>query len=364
MKNINNFDCLLYRNDNIKLEVSNKKEYLKLLKNKVIYYNLLLRNIKDSYREEMQEREKLKKQLKDLMQSKVSISKGEITNRQTKIDYLKNSIYKRIKHFRNIKVEYDRDFAKLLEEKFVINLKKYEKIIEENENEFKFVSKKLEDKDNKQIIKSIKIQEIESKAQEEFLFKNSNLPKPKEWIEQKGNFLIVELDNTSSEFEKIAKMFSDSLFFKIRKISIIQNKKLWTSFCFAKLNLNINDSNGEKLLFYGLEYNKPESIYGDNEEGFDMKLATTSSYGQALHFHENAKSAHPERNVEGDLNYLLVAIVLIGDCLKVEVGYSFMKVPPIKDKVKNTRYHSILSPDGKYMIYNNFRAYPAYLIRY
>jgi len=130
----------------------------------------------------MEEREKLKKEITELMTNTICTIQKEISDKQSRIDFLKNSICNKINNFKDIEIEYDRDFAKLLKENFVIKLKKYVNIIKENGNKFKFISKKLEDKDNKQMMKSIKIQEIENKAQKEFSSKNSKLLNPKERI--------------------------------------------------------------------------------------------------------------------------------------------------------------------------------------
>jgi len=120
----------------------------------------------------------------------------------------------------------------------------------------------------------------------------------------------------------------------------------------------------ERLLFHGTRENNPSIIYAATEEGFDMRSASpTGFFGVAIYFHENAVYSHDNRYTDKQFNYMLVANVLLGDSINIPNNDSSLRPPPYKNSSKSLSNDSVNS-QGKYMIYNNFRAYPAYVIQY
>jgi len=316
----------------------------------------------------MQEREALKKLLKELSSNNNNYENSrKKSNIKIQLDHLKYSIYNKIQKFRQTKLEYDQELKELIDNKYKINFKGFEDIIKENEYEYKLVTIKLEEKKFKQLSNSVSIQENEKIEEEEFFKKTYFYPTPIIWREQNENLLLVNLQSKSEEFIEIAKYFNETLTTEIiSRIIRIQNIQLWKKFLFGKNQLKKKGTESEKMLFYGSKENDPTNIYNEirNDDGFEIKNATDGDYGYALYFFEKAKHAHNFRYEKNNKNYIFLANVLIGASIKMDIGNNLVKMPPFINKLENIRYDSIKSADGKYMIYNNSRAYPSYLIEY
>ena len=118
-----------------------------------------------------------------------------------------------------------------------------------------------------------------------------------------------------------------------------------------------------KHLFHGTRNTDPAAIFA-TEDGFDIRFSNAGAYGTGIYFANNANYSsnycHPLPNGEFQM---FVAIVLIGDSVNLPGGN--YRLPPNKPDSTVERYDSINNGQGgHYIIYDNSRAYPGYLVTY
>jgi hypothetical protein len=189
---------------------------------------------------------------------------------------------------------------------------------------------------------------------------------PSYWNQQSQNLVLFKLKENSKEFKQLSEsFFSNLLNIKIKAITRIQNLELWKNFCFSKQLMTKKGQINTKFLLCGSKNKDPAFIYESSEEGFDMKLATPGILGTGIYFHESPCTVHPHSFTTGSLTHcLIIAEVLIGDTLNSKENRS-LKIPPFKSEKNKIRFDSVrYEKDLIYAVYNNMRAYPAYLLEY
>ncbi len=190
---------------------------------------------------------------------------------------------------------------------------------------------------------------------------------PKEWSEQTDYLKLDILPKTSNEYYIVELLFKNTMSNReIKSIIRIQNTELWKNYCFAKYQLKKKGNDEEKLLFHGTSSNDPKLIYEGKEEGFDLRFALDGMWGRAIYFHLNSCFSNDFRfKTRNNTSLLFVAKVLTGNVVTLKQNKN-LRHPPFIDSNKGVdRYDSVKSDfDERYMIYNNLRAYPAYLVEY
>ena len=159
----------------------------------------------------------------------------------------------------------------------------------------------------------------------------------------------------------------------IRQIERIQNKPLWRKYidC-ARQMMKYDQVLGEKALFHGTRNRKPEKIY-KGDTSFDMRFCQKGMWDQGNYFAVNASYSNKYAHIEGGVRQILMAYVLTGCSYECDPDSNLTK-PPIREGqgtqdngAVQRRYDSVSgNTDGSmvYIIYDNDRAYPAYLITY
>lgn len=118
------------------------------------------------------------------------------------------------------------------------------------------------------------------------------------------------------------------------------------------------------MLWHGTGTTAPKVIY---EEGFDTRFsARDGKWGEATYFAKNASYSDGSYryNIDGQ-RQLICAEVLLGDYLEYPMDGT-LRLPPFKPQTNN-RYDSVKGvsgPSDVYMVYENYRAYPRYLVTY
>jgi hypothetical protein len=194
--------------------------------------------------------------------------------------------------------------------------------------------------------------------------KDVDFSTPISWSPQNDYLSEVLLSNTSKEFIEIRDIFNKTLNNKVLKIWRIQNTYLWKNYCLSKYQLSQKGNCTELMLFHGTKTTDPKLIYSAKEEGFDMRFANMGLHGTGIYFHKNSKYSNDYCYVTNThTRMMFCAHVLIGDCVTLPIDRN-LRLPPIKINSK-IRYDSVKSNvDEIYIIYNNLRAYPTYLIEY
>lgn len=131
-----------------------------------------------------------------------------------------------------------------------------------------------------------------------------------------------------------------------------------------------DDSTIEKHLFHGTGKTNPDKILG-SENSFDMRYAIQASYGRGLYFTENAAESDRYAHVNYEvpkfkqMREVFLATILVGRPKATSPDETIIS-PPLDPKTGD-RYDSITgigSKSSNFVIYDNGRCYPTYLIRY
>jgi len=197
---------------------------------------------------------------------------------------------------------------------------------------------------------------------------------PPTWGPQTVNCELKPLLPNSYEWNMIDKRMKETIpNIQIQKIERIQNKWLWEKYCAARRVLHKkNDGNvNEMNLFHGTSSNDPAKIY-NGEHGFDMRYCSSGMWGIAIYFARNASYSNSYRFTTPDKKFqMFLASVLVGDCTHVIPNDSSLRKPPSKSTKNSLGFkedYDSVSGDTRgskvYMIYENGRAYPQYLITY
>jgi hypothetical protein len=127
------------------------------------------------------------------------------------------------------------------------------------------------------------------------------------------------------------------------------------------------------MLFHGTSNTEPSKIY-DDEFGFDMRHSSNGMWGPGIYFAVNAsysKDKYAYKNRTTSTRTIFMARVALGDVVELKNDPT-IKLPPEKPlsqgkKFAVQRYDSIKGNTGGtdiYIIYENTRAYPEYLITF
>jgi hypothetical protein len=196
---------------------------------------------------------------------------------------------------------------------------------------------------------------------------------PEEWtIGQTTNCALYALDPNSEQFIKIVNRMKETLpSCQVHKIERIQNKWLWKKYVNQReiIELKNNGESNEKYLFHGTRSNPPENIYKD-EVGFDMRYSAQGSWGRGCYFAYNASYSGGgyEYQLSSGKKQMFFARVAVGDAIQLGAN-SNITMPPVKSSrghiASTIRYDAVNSKDRNiFIIYENSRAYPAYLITF
>ena len=205
---------------------------------------------------------------------------------------------------------------------------------------------------------------------------------PREWEGDLEAFSLKEVPPDSAEFNKVLLLMQKTMpTVRISKLERIQNKWLWNRY--SQHCEEIKEKNGgvlmEKELFHGTGVNDPQLIY-KGEEGFDMRFCNTGMWGRGIYFTSSAKYsdryAFTSRGggIAGS-RQMFLARVNIGETHECPPDRN-LTMPPMKPSQASTsssvqfslvRYDSVTgvtSGSQVYIVYDNRKAYPLYLITY
>ena len=200
--------------------------------------------------------------------------------------------------------------------------------------------------------------------------------RPLEWEgdDSSTGLLLKEVTPSSNEFTKIWSLMQRTLpNARITKLERIQNEWLWTRYSqHRELIKKKNQGIAHELdLFHGTRSNPPDRIY-TGEEGFDMRFSAQGMWGMGNYFAVNASYshiyAHPMASGYRQMFLVKVVVGASYDC----PSNSSLRMPPEKQSKTTSmfgveRYDSVSGTTGGskvYIIYDNLKAYPFYLITY
>ena len=205
---------------------------------------------------------------------------------------------------------------------------------------------------------------------------------PREWEGDLESFSLKDVPAESTEFKKMLLLMQQTMpSVKITKLERIQNKWLWNRY--SQHCDEIKKKNGgvlmEEELFHGTRGNDPELIY-KGEEGFDMRFSHAGMWGRGSYFAANAIYSHhyayaTRNSSKVGCRQMFLARVNIGETYECRPD-STLTMPPVKPSSQPTssfvpfsvvRYDSVTGETNGsrvFVVYDNRKAYPLYLITY
>lgn len=199
---------------------------------------------------------------------------------------------------------------------------------------------------------------------------------PQEWQEQDQNTNLFVINRGSREWIHVTQKMGRLCWIAVSiQIYRIQNKWLWEKYAHHKMMMHKKNAGAvnEMELFHSNNYSYSAHLY-DSEEGFDLRQASSGSWGQANYFVSDAEMAVSNCAQPG-LKKLFMAKVLTGHTCHVVADTSLrMPVPragPLDENEINfavpchdTTTGWISRTKQVFMTYDNLKAYPTYLIQF
>jgi len=219
--------------------------------------------------------------------------------------------------------------------------------------------------------------------------------KPKTWTA--SDKTLVELspkidDEYWNIFDKLRQDMPDAY---ISKLWRVQNSSLWTYYSFHKDRFSsMKVSKKEQSVWHGTSELDPTIIYNCKQDGFMMQFSQAGFWGRGIYFADKASYSHSyaykpnvsrssintfsvteERpTAKAGEREMFLAKLLIGSVIFIDRDESLQKaswcrkltVPPV-NPATNLKYNTVSGTTAGskvWIVYENGRAYPEYLVRY
>mmetsp|Transcript_28279 Transcript_28279/g.41030 ORF Transcript_28279/g.41030 Transcript_28279/m.41030 type:complete len:836 (+) Transcript_28279:124-2631(+) len=228
------------------------------------------------------------------------------------------------------------------------------------------------------------------RKQASLLLKRADLQEiPSTWTEVED--ALVEVNPHDEEYWDIHDKLRESMGTAwISKLWRVQNMSLWTYYSFHKDRLTRNGINhNERLVWHGTSSLDPSIIYNDQQDGFMMQFSNKGLWGRGIYFADESVYSDkysykpPTSDMpltagrcegEEDEREMFLAKLLVGNMIFIDRDESPEKasecrkltVPPT-DASTGLKYNTVrgeTSGSQVWIVYENGRAYPDYVVRY
>lgn len=198
---------------------------------------------------------------------------------------------------------------------------------------------------------------------------NIEINYPEEWNTENEssnvineNLTLVTIDKDGDQYKKVSnkiyKCLKENV--KITKIQRVENHYLWQKYFLAKRKLKQEkNETTEKNLFHGTNSNSAQLIC---QNGFDISFSNYGLYGRGVYFTECPSTAARYATSQKKVLYIIMTKVLTGFSFNAKKNMSWIKKPPKWGNQKHVYHDSIVDNNNIYVIYENEKAYPLYLI--
>lgn len=201
----------------------------------------------------------------------------------------------------------------------------------------------------------------------------SHVGLPTTWEHQCQCVKTYNLLSMSEEWKKCEKMILKSMHATVTNVVRVQNMWLWEAYNFNKRRMQKRNCGivNEMELFHGTRCNSPLEI-ACGEDGLDVRLSNGGSWGHAIYLTDCALYADRFAHITATGKEIIIAKALIGEAFDCGTERNKdLRVPPIKQKsmqnMVNVKYDcisGITKNTRVYMLYDNNRTYPAYIVQY
>ena len=197
---------------------------------------------------------------------------------------------------------------------------------------------------------------------------------PSTWQQQTQCMQTYSVSPLSDEWKMCKELVEKTLPVTLAEIVRIQNVWIWENYRFTKerVSWKNNDICNEMYLFHGTGCNSPLEIVS-SEDGLDVRHSNAGSWGHAIYLSDSALYSNQfVHTLPTGEKELLIVKAIIGDCYDYGTKKNtLLRYPPVKDRtlksLNNVRYDSvsgITKGTRVYMLYDNGKVYPAYIVKY
>lgn len=218
------------------------------------------------------------------------------------------------------------------------------------------------------------------------------IEKPDTWSAS-DEILVEVLPNDPQYWEVCNRLRGDMSDAHISKLWRIQNNSLWTYYSFRRDLLEMNGvEHNEKSVWHGTSSVDPSAIYTDRQDGFMMQYSRSGLWGRGIYFAEKSSysysysyqpwlgaagfllSSSPRAGAVDEEREMFLTKLLVGKEVLMNREESPQKaaeckkliIPPV-DPATNLKYNTVTgytAGSQVWVVYENGRAYPDYLVRY
>lgn len=220
-------------------------------------------------------------------------------------------------------------------------------------------------------------------------------PTPEHWTDEHG---LVEVQPTQQEYWDVLSRFratgNEGETYHLSKLSRVQNVGIWSYYVFRKNQLankyrtDLNDSKQllERSVWHGTSSLNSDVIWSDQQDGFLMQLAQQGQWGRGIYFSERSGYSDPysfkpfaedSDTLQQDRELFLVNL-LVGESVFLdrnegpwmEEACKNLVNPPDNPQRYGLKFDTVegeIDDEAKtrvFVVYENGRAYPEYLVRY
>jgi len=219
-------------------------------------------------------------------------------------------------------------------------------------------------------------------------------PTPDHWTNKHG---LVKVSPTKEEYWCVLAKLRETMDDQechLSSLSRIQNVGIWSYYVFRKnqlankygLDIKNNVALHEYSLWHGTSSLNPDVIYKDRQDGFMMQLSQQGMWGRGIYFSERASYSDPYSfkpfnkytdTLQQDRELILVKLLVGEEIFLDRNGDEHMKqacktlvAPPDNPDRPGMKFDTVSGQiDDEhntkvYVVYENGRAYPEYLVRY
>ena len=203
---------------------------------------------------------------------------------------------------------------------------------------------------------------------------------PETWAPQRPgeHCMLVRVDEGTAEFDEVfARMTATLPSARIAKLERIQNYLLWDYYRMRRdrmVKLAGGGDPREVSVWHGTgnplsagDGVHPATIYADRQDGLMMQYSAEGMWGRGLYFARDARYSDSYAfDLEDDTKCLLLVRLLAGDEVRVMPNDRSLRFCPDKPGGAG-RYDTVTGETAGskvYIVYENGRAYPEYLITY
>ena len=154
------------------------------------------------------------------------------------------------------------------------------------------------------------------------------------------------------------------------KVARVQNIHLWEYYCLRRERMiRLSDGKDPNVVscWHGTSKIHPSAIYEDDADGFMMQYAAAGMWGRGIYFADKAAYSHSYAHVlpDGSRTFMMVKL-LAGEEVDLPSN-SGLKIPPDKPAPAKGRFDTVTGTtkgSKVYIVYENGRAFPEYLVTY